>query len=445
MKALTYSGAVTRFYEDTCERTPILFLALEDKEYMSLYPIWEEISKRRKNCKLIRFSQFCDGNVSYKKGGLGELLAASFPIIVTATPGSTYIWMKALRPRWSYYFLGVEHGVAPFKKFTYSDAFCHYDDYIAPTALWKDRLERLFPNARTRFHLGGYPKATTYRKLLEKKNDTSEVVSCGGKTIVVIFSWGIRSDILDILPDNEGVTYLFHPSQSGDIPQDKFENAVLLRSSSDVTVEAISKADMIFGDLSSLTFEVCRMRETYLCLDYRLYIDDYDVERCFIDSDSEQYGCVPHTDVKITRDFIFSFEELCDALNGKNFSDRKSLSQCPSLDAIFPEDIPDKCSDIIVDIANRLDKYQIHTKSEMPDVEAAEFVCYAYRTILGRDPDSEGFGSYINRLRTTEGVSRFEEGLRILTEIVSSAEARERSYNYKYNWPYLKDLISQGE
>jgi len=397
---------------------------------MSLEPIYDNVRKERPETYIF--------SIGFERGhannAFSSILTATMPIIVSSSPGSAVDWMQILRPRWSYYFVGVEHGLSPFKKFTYSEAFLCYDEYFSPTLLWKERLERLYPASRTRFHLGGYPKAMQYNPGHLKKTDKPLRKK---DNIVVIFSWGIKEDELYRLPDMENLTYLLHPSQEDFSRSSPFKKSKILKSTSEVTVNLLGQADIIFGDMSSLTFEISRSVITYYFLDRRIYIENYDVENEFLIVENSSYGTIPKTRIKIDRKFILDKFDLEKSISGKIPEDKKPLGMCPALNDILNESNSDLCTAGIIDIARRHDMISFRKNEIRPDAATAEFIRHAYVTVLGREPDIEGFRHYADRIRNSKD-SLLVVGIDIFKDLASSEEAQKRTDIPNDVWPILQ-------
>jgi len=399
---------------------------------MSLHPILESVKKDRPRSELFSFGFDRDHtNKSFQ-----PIVDAEMPIIVASSPGSAVRWLEVLRPRWSYHFIGVEHGLSPFKKFTYSDAFLCYDDYFAPSRLWKDRLEKLYPNRRTRFHLGGYPKAIQFSAAHAKENNnTLDVVE--RKSVVVVFSWGVKEEELYKFPDIDDIIFILHPSQE-EFEQSKFfKKAKIVKSTFEKTKDIINSASCVYGDISSLTFEVSRLITTYYVLDRRLYIDDYDVDDMYMKKTSKDYGRIPETNLWISKEFILDKEDLAEALLGKTPKKKKPVGLCPIINYINGEGTEDQCSEGIVRIANFYDSINLREKKMSRDSSIVEFIRNAYLTILNREPDLVGMQHYVSKIRNSDE-SLLLSGLEILNDLAHSDEARQRLDIPNNAWPILR-------
>ncbi|MBV1833585.1 DUF4214 domain-containing protein [Novacetimonas pomaceti] len=408
----------------------LVFLACEEKDLMSLLPIWSAVHAELPHARLLTMG--CSS--PYSSGSLADIVSMPFPVIVSSSPGSAVSYLNCLRPRWSYYFIGVEHGLSPFKKFTYSDAFLVYDDYFAPNALWQQRLEELYPGTKTCFHVGDYPKSkylisNVARKLPLSKNSIKKL-KC-----VVIFSWGVVGDSLYSLPDSPWITYLLHPSQADFSRPSPFRYANIVRSSEETTLSVLDDADLVFGDLSSLTFEIAPVRPTWLFIDRNFYIADYDIDDGIMDPKNEKFAQVPCTNYKIGRQFILSRKELIRALMNGSAPDKLCLDKEVTLMPALSKRDRDLCTAGILDIFSRLTTTETQ-EVLMADDAAVEYIRNVYLQILGREPDPEGLQHYLNIIRQADH-STLEVSLDIMLSISGSEEAKNR-YDLPRNvWPKL--------
>lgn len=151
----------------------IVFVHREEKERFSLSSIIDAIKPLNAQTKLV--------HVSKKEKG---------DFYVYAHPAVLQKYNK--RPA-----IGVEHGIAPFKMYTYGKHFLNYDYFLAPTPIWQKRLKDLY---NYECYLGGFPKLDKFKNY-----------KTGNKTLV-IFSWGVNFDKVNKLPKLENVIYTFHPT-----------------------------------------------------------------------------------------------------------------------------------------------------------------------------------------------------------------------------------------
>ena len=413
----------------------IFFLACEEKDLMSLLPVWQDVSSARPTAKLCTFGFSSE----YAIGTLEHLISAKFPIVVGASPSSVDRIMRSIRPRWSFWLIGVEHGISPFKGFTYSSAFLVYDDYFAPNKLWLDRLKKLYPHCRTRFHLGDYAKANdfgeTYPRPIVANTNTSDLNN--HNNIVVILSWGIKEDVFFTLPDQVNITYLLHPAQSNFSNGIPFRNARVLWSKVDTAKILIESADIVFGDLSSLTFEVSGLRPTYLFLSNKLYVDNYDIDSAILDPNSPLYGSVPEADYAIDKRFILTFDELLDALHAGTASGKEPLSLEPMLMPQLRDAEQTTSADGILKLAAICDDIHGKRGNGSFDSQLAGFIRSAYRTILGREPDATGLRDYLVSAKSSDN-SSLVIGLEILLAMARSKEAAQRPETMGDVWPILE-------
>ncbi|NVN09834.1 DUF4214 domain-containing protein [Nguyenibacter vanlangensis] len=412
------------------QHAEICFVAFEEKDLMSLLPIYNSVRIHRPDARLFTIG-FDRG---YADSALSFLFGATFPIIIAASPGSVTNWLEIIRPRWSYHLIGIEHGVSPFKKFTYSDAFLCYDDYFAPSILWKERLERLYPSRSTRFHLGGYPKANQFICLVpdEARKDILPPIPYD----VVVFSWGLKEEALFSLPDRDNVIYLLHPAQVEFSRPYPFKRSRVIISSLENTTSILSNADRVFGDISSMTFEISQSKKTYLIIDRSLYIEDYDIDDSIMDPASDRFAYVPETDFKIDSTFILDKALLIAALHGDPLINTRPLNDNFLIETIICPMQEDLCTKGILSIAEGRERIMAEEKAPHHQEAAIEFIQHAYRLILGREPDLDGLRHYLTKLNTSSS-SALSGGLEILLELAQSDEAMQRPVTFRDAWPKL--------
>lgn len=411
----------------------IFFLACEEKDVMSLLPVWQAVSQTRPDANFCTFGFTSDHSNSV----LERIIAARFPLIVAASPASVDRILRSLRPRWSFWLIGVEHGISPFKEFTYSSAFLIYDDYFAPSRLWLDRLQKIYPSAKTRFHLGDYPKANSFSQIEKRYIDLEKNDQIKDSNVLVILSWGLREDAFFSLPDQENITYLLHPGQAEFQESIPFIRASVLWSKGELATKLVGEADVVFGDLSSLTFEVALARSTYLFMSNDLYIDNYDIDPNILDPQSALFGCVPGTDYSVDRQFILSLDELKRALCIGELKDKLPLSFEPVLMPHLQQSDRQMTVEGIINLAKISET--LHEKLGAAPFEArlVRFVRASYRAILGREPDAHGLQEYI-ALAKSRDESAVVIGLEILLSLARSKEAQHPNLMGDV-WPILSE------
>jgi len=419
----------------------IFFIASEEKEYVCLAPLYSEVSKSKISVKIFKFFEEAETSGS----GFLSFLDDPYPIVVVATP-STLHYISSVRPRWSYTAVGCEHGISPFKKFTYSDGFLDYDHYFAPTALWLNRLQALYPDRRTHFHQGDYPRLEELKGDVQRlqgtdppdrlpeswRNENPKIRQ------LVVFTWGIDEQALRSLPDKNGIVYLLHPAQAELTQNVSFENASLLVSKPEITSALIAFANVVFGDLSSLTLETAYMHpKTYLVLDRALYIKDHNLDEELLDRGSKYYAMIPQTDLRIEDRYILDLSNLRRCLADGEVEDSFSAL---SLNArLLPPNRSREnsfCAEGIMEIANSIHEYKAGWEQRDYRSVVPKFLVEAYRAILGRDPDHEGLRTYMQILQDSDETP-LVAGLSILMELARSEEGRAVASRRGISWPQI--------
>lgn len=296
-------------------------------------------------------------------------------------------------------------------------------------------MAHLYPHARTRFHAADYPKTRQFLALAEPKNkDLSREGNL--PNTVVIFSWGVREDALFSLPDRKGVTYLLHPAQTTFSRPAPFLHAQVLRSTTDTTLRILGNSDRIFGDISSLTFEMAAILPTWLFIDRSFYIDEYDIEDEIMDPNHVQFACIPQTEYQIDPSFILDRAGLVAALTNGSEPVATPLGQETMLVPTLKTEGPDLCTSGILEICTRLAQELSIRGTLMPDVAAAEFIRNAYLQILGREPDLAGLSNYMKKM-TENDESVLIQGLEFMLVLLRSQEAQSRLELPRNVWPVL--------
>ncbi|WP_025886133.1 DUF4214 domain-containing protein [Asaia prunellae] len=406
----------------------LIFFAAEEKDLMSLRPIWEEACIIKNDAQLILISKESKDCVKE----LETLITSKFPVIVCASPGRSVEMLNIIRPRWSYILIGVEHGISPFKSFTHSEAFLTYDYYFAPSLMWLERLQRLYPEEKLKFRLGDYPKAREFQSI---ENDTSDDIV--DLNIVVIFSWGLRREAIITLPDMENITYLLHPSQTELNIDNFFNKAKIIKSNDIVTKEILGNANLVFGDLSSLTFEIAPHRKTYLFIEREFYIENYDISNDIMDRNSENFGKAPASDYQIDQAFVVSKEDLIRSLeNGAPPENNRPLDQETKLLPAINKDNNIKSSLSIVDIVRENEEKLKGSSIQDYRVSSITFIHDAYQKILGRAPDPGGIKHYVEFLSKTNQ-PLLVAALSIMLDLAKSKEAKQYGEILDRTWPII--------
>lgn len=409
----------------------VYFIASEAKDVYCLIPLSSLI-----NQKIYIIN-------SLTKTDIDEILLAEKPIFVCASH-IALSFLQAIRPRNSFFAIGIEHGLAPFKAYTYSEKLLDYDLYCAPTEAWAERLRQLYKEKADRVLTTGYPRLETLKTLREAIN--SSEISCnssewqhttGACNILVVFSWGVSADSLSALPDSSNIVYLLHPADEYLVNIVEFKQAVLLASSPSVTSKLLAHADMVYGDFSSMTIEAEVLGlpvQMFACR--KLYRFDCDVGDSFFDPSTEDFVKVPHYSKQVeTRNVIADMNTLIEKLSTDASRKRPIKS-----DSLFPMEFyppmqpaVSLCITALNKVALKIENgtYQLTTvpANEVANVASAlNFLIFAYKTMLGRSPDVGGIRTYMNDFRENKEPGPLWS-LKILKEFAYSREGQNHWQN----------------
>jgi len=348
----------------------------------------------------------CDPSASRLK----QLLAAPNAVVILGAR-ETFQALVGLRPRQGLFVVYMSHGIAPFKRVSYAPHVQDYDLYLASTDLIKDRLCRLYPQNSHLFVTAGYPRLDEIADQMRQRRKLVEIIAAlyfGARTsspehgqrprTLVVFSWGITPDAISLLPDITGVVYLFHPAiEDSLLSSRQFTCALALRSTPILVADLLTAAEIVVGDLSSLTFEAIALgRKVHLLLDLSLYPVSYDLDQAFLDPGSVFYLRAPMTGFAIDPRFVMSFAELLAILaSGQpaiGFGARAALDRAALPAAWFPPfgvDSRPVCADEIIAAALQ---FQLPVTPSSPAIRhnLSALVGLCYQLVLNRDPDPPG-------------------------------------------------------
>jgi tetratricopeptide (TPR) repeat protein len=342
--------------------------------------------------------------------------------------------LKNIRPRESFTAIGIEHGIAPFKKYTYSRELLSSNYYLAPTRGWARRLVHLYPEERAKIRLGGYPKLDALKDRMfdaTSKNGGYQGVTRGNR-ILVILSWGVKDDAFNILPDFECIDYLLHPSDKRIASNVQLRDARLHISSPDVTQDLIRDASLVVGDFSSLTLEcICLNKHVIYMIDRSIYSGDCDIGSNFFQADAAEYGCVPESNYRIPLAGSITASDLArlvDIYGAEIEKYKKATVKAEFCSEFLPPNFADNreiCAKEIFDLSqipSASSKIaQDYRRSDI--VDAMCFIYGAYRGALGRFPDPGGLRHYLQKLECLDD-SALDRTMAVCRSLYGSPEAR---------------------
>lgn len=362
----------------------VYLFSSQAKDAYCLSPIVEALSQSFSTVNLVSFESICDD--------MARFSVEECPVAVFSSV-SAYDFAKFIRGGRPFISIGVEHGVAPFKAYSYNHRFLEYDCYISPTKMWADRLARLHPRYAKKFTHFAYPRLDDLQTRVVQNRDVDHEAWGGaapGQRDLVILSWGVDFSALRRMPDREGVVYLVHPSMFKAVRRTSLGRAKILVSDPDTAATLIAGASRVFGDFSSMTLEAaCLNPKTFMFVDRRFYGSDCDLTPSFFDHASPAFGRVENAGFSLPRAHVMDLEGLAKALGGDKMPDAAAvLAWAPG--AMMPEATGGqsaKAASIIVDVvaALRPEKRRLGTMS--PSLIALKAVESAYHEVLGRDPD----------------------------------------------------------
>ncbi len=443
----------------------IFLIATERKDIYCLEPLFSELKKRFQDVTLI--PNVVQELLKPDSGAMRKLSLSRMPIIISASV-SVFPIVLNFRTRSSFIAVGVEHGIAPFKGYTYSSHFLSYDAYMAPTALWRDRLAGLYPAFASRFWLGGYPRLSQLKdsisnahtmKMSEEFSSWMEIPEDRRK--LVIFSWGVDPLALQSLPDQSDTVYLLHPSSESIVRSVELRKAKCVISRPDLAIQLIANAGIVLGDFSSMTLEAAALGKTsFMFIDRRLYSSDCDLGEDFFSHRSPSFVSIPETSITLPRSDLCSLEDLrsiirdgalkvfegipCVAYGGErgDVTVRKALTLSASI--LPPENVDNRslCADRISEFIDQWKVLGAPLKNDdhaVRKVDAAKFLAEAYRAVLGRDIDLSGMSHY---LKVSENSSKPLPimAFNILYEIANSKEAMMRFSSGAWGWPEISAI-----
>lgn len=289
--------------------------------------------------------------------------------------------------------IGLEHGVAPFKSYTYNNRFIEYDCYISPTRMWADRLARLHPRYAAKFTHVAYPRMDDLKARAEAFTNLDDPAWAGAAPEardLVVMSWGVDMAALSQLPDREGIVYLMHPSMFRVIDKAGLKKARVVLSDPAIASKLIAGAARVFGDHSSMTLEAARLHpRTYMFVERGLYNSSCDLKPEYFDPQSEGFGQVDHVDFRLPAEHVLDMTGLAAALSGD------TLAHVATVSSWAPQEmLPDmdgangvKAAAAIAEAVNRIWPEMRLLDLASPNLLALKTVYGAYKDVLGRKPD----------------------------------------------------------
>lgn len=410
----------------------IFLVAAESKDKHCLDPIVDHLKGNFDSVYNIDFSRNLD---EANKSTLISFAKSTFPIVILSSVGILNA-LTLIRPRHTFICIGLEHGIAPFKTYTYGKHLLSSDFYIAPTKGWAERLARLYPETRSQIRLGGYPKIEAIRERTVLPKALGEH---GPERLLVILSWGVSEKAFEFLPDEEFIDYVLHPADWKLEQRISLSKAKVHVSNPNATYDLISSASIVIGDFSSLTLECIHLgKHVIFMVDRTIYDGDCDLDPAFMDNGNPEFGIIPESNCRIAVDSAISAEEFSSLVTmfGDDIHGFKSATTRATFDEAFLPPIgADNRHLCVAEICKVLDLVETwpnpvdySSSSAVNAVELLSFISSAYHSILGRRVDGNGLQHYFQKLSGLEGGNLFK-AISVWHEISGSNEAKLRSYN----------------
>jgi hypothetical protein len=429
--------------------TDIFLVSSENKDKYCLDPIAGSLEKE--------FGSYRHVSVAHDdilKGGdqLDALATSRCPTVICASLFSLDL-VRLIRGVHPFISVGIEHGLAPFKSYTYSRRFLEYDTYLAPTELWADRLKALYAPPANKVQVGGYPRLEVLRELRDASRQNGEMAGGlpywhgvpKGKRKLVVLSWGIDETKISGLPDTAEIVYLIHPVEAKRAGLISFSSASAVVSSPEVAATLLAHADVVVGDFSSMTFEAAHLGlPTYFFICRELYRSNCDMSAGFFQRGSNDFAHIPHTHHQFAPENVLDMSGLLRLLR-----DSQAASILPAGRLAMPEGLlppPGKDSRLLITeavkaaVANEYSKrvqFEFAPESAMHRLRSTRFLLNAYREVLGRDADLGGLKHYLEKFDTSPEPSPLI-AFKTLLSFAQSPEGRNRWAKARFDWPKIQ-------
>lgn len=407
----------------------IYLFSSESKDRYCLSPLEGALSK---------FGRVSSVSIDQMCSRIDQFATDRLPLAVFSSLSAFYA-AKFIRGDRKFIALGMEHGAAPFKGYTYDPHFLNYDCYISPTEMWAERLRLLYPESVDKFSTSAYPRLDDLKARIDRVSGDPHGAWSGAQAPardLVIFSWGADLDALTALPDRAGIVYLVHPSMRAAAERSRLERAKVVVSSPDAAAQLIAEAHSIYGDFSSMTLEAAVLkRRTFMFLDRSLYTSDCDLKASFFDRASSEFGVIEHAAFRLPADDVFDVDGLFSALNGEQVCVQPVQAWAPL--ELLPKLSGEESARAASVVGNLLSTVQESGPSfaePHDNMIALKAVERAYRDVLGRGPD---YPAALKHARTfaANAAPLPIKTLNLYSSFGNSAEAQRRWNASRYRMP----------
>lgn len=374
-----------------------------------------------------RFGQVLNFSLDNLSGVAERFVKDAFPVAVFTSLHAYQVslLMRTGRP---FVAIGLEHGVAPYKAYTYNEHFLDYDAYISPTELWRDRLIKLFPDRAETFTGVAYPRFDDLADRFAQVGDQVHAAWRGAgpeDRDLVILSWGVNFEALVERPDRPGLVYLVHPAMARNAAAVQLAGAEIVVSTPQDATVLLANAQRVFGDFSSMTLEAAVLKpQTFMFIDRQLYMSDCGMLSSFFDRGDTEFGRVPQTQLRLPIEHVLSLEGLRAVLMGQEAVASEAAIGAWSDISILPTNIEKqahKAAVLIEAAAKSRIKKGKRFKTLTPEFEAVKVVGQGYRQILGREPDPVGLLHHVDILISKLGLGP----VGVLAMYASMAQSQE--------------------
>lgn len=362
------------------------------------------------------------------------------PLAVFSSLSAFYV-AKFIRGERSFIALGIEHGAAPFKGYTYDPHFLNYDCYISPTEMWAERLRLLYPESADKFSASAYPRLDDLKARVDQVGGDPHEAWSGALAAardLVIFSWGANLEALAALPDRAGIVYLVHPSMRAAAERFRLERARVVVSTPDCAAKLIAEAHSIYGDFSSMTLEAAVLkRRTFMFLDRRLYTSDCDLKASFFDRNSASFGVIEHASFQLPADNVLDIGGLLAALSGEQIHVLPVVDWAPStlLPKLSGEESA-RAAGVVGSFLDRVKQSGPPFAAPHDNMIALKAVERAYRDVLGRGPDYPAALTHARAFAANAAPLPIKV-LNLYSSFGNSAEAQRRWSASRYRMPRI--------
>lgn len=409
-----------------------------DKEKYALGQLIEKIKEKGIEVKELNFSNSlltCDLEIK-NTSNIEDFISCDCPIVLNSYT-ETYDSLHETRGNDNFVSVSIEHGISPFKKYSYSKEHLRNKYFFASTKTIAERLQNL-SNAPFTCILSGYPQLHTRKDKISSLNK-SEIRSKYGfdenDTIVTIFtSWDFNPSLISQLPDKHGIVFILHPdTKVSDFTKPEFTKVLI--SNNDNINELISISNYHIGDVSSITLECAALKiKTLMIVDSCLYSDLLcDIDADFFKKDSQNFLKVPGTNTFLDERQVITFDQLKTCLSSKDFNLLiKKFKSFDSYDYCAPEILPNMLIDTYDSICTILQEIVSSNKgtnntSLRKDkfISNKLFLNFIYRILLDRSPDKSGLNHYIKKIEKhfDSPHEKLNELIAIYMDIKSSPES----------------------